>query len=286
MRLSKGCVSILIVLLILLCIGLPLVYYAGRPLPTAVRRELAPGVVYYRRFHWTPNLMVAHIVSVDLNQPDVRVLVTPGDPGTEYPLRASTTSQFARDYGALVAINGDGFTPWYFNSLLDYYPHSGDPVRPNGFAASEGVVYSPSNGGPVLYISQTNRASFDQSEDPIYNAIAGDRMIVSGGAAVEGLDDNRLAPRTAVGLDAYSNRLILIVIDGRQPFYSQGATLAQLADLLIYYGATDAMSLDGGGSSTMAVRGALGVEVMNSPIDGYIPGRERPVANHLGILVP
>ncbi|MEZ0394966.1 MAG: phosphodiester glycosidase family protein [Anaerolineales bacterium] len=277
---------LVVILGLLCCLGLPALYYAGRPLPTAVRRELAPGVVYYRRFHATPNLMVAHIVSVDLNNPDVRVLVTPGDPAAEYPLAASTTSQFAREYGALVAINGDGFTPWYFNSLLDYYPHPGDPVRPNGLAASEGVVYSEANGGPVLYISQTNRASFNQTEDPIYNAIAGDRMLVVDGAAVPDLDDGRLAPRTAVGLDGYSNRLILIVIDGRQPLYSEGATLAELADLLIYYGATEAMSLDGGGSSTMVVRGVLGVEVMNSPIDGYVPGRERPVANHLGILVP
>lgn len=268
------------------CLGLPALYYAGRPLPTAVRRELAPGVVYYRRFHATPNLMVAHIVSVDLNNPDVRLLVTPGEPEAEYPMAAMTTSQFAREYGALVAVNGDGFTPWYFNSLLDYYPHPGDPVRPNGLATSEGVVYSPPNGGPVLYISQTNRASFNETEDPIYNAIAGDRMLVVDGAAVADLDDGRLAPRTAVGIDGYSNRLILIVIDGRQPLYSEGATLAELADLLIYYGATEAMSLDGGGSSTMVVRGALGVEVMNSPIDGYIPGRERPVANHLGILIP
>ncbi len=277
---------LIILLGLLCCLGLPALYYAGRPLPTAVRRELAPGVVYYRRFHATPHLMMAHIVSVDLNNPDVRVLVTPGDPGAEYPMAASTTSQFARDYGALVAINGDGFTPWYFNSLLDYYPHPGDPVRPNGLAASEGVVYSPPNGGPVLYISQTNRASFNQTEDPIYNAIAGDRMLIVDGAAVADLDDGRLAPRTAVGIDGYSNRLILIVIDGRQPLYSEGATLAELADLLLYYGATEAMSLDGGGSSTMVVRGALGVEVMNSPIDGYVPGRERPVANHLGILVP
>lgn len=277
---------LLIGLVMLCCLGLPALYYAGRPLPTSLRRELAPGVVYYRRFHWRPHLMMAHIVSVDLNHPDVRVLVTPGEPGAEYPLAAMTTSQFARDYGALVAINGDGFTPWYFNSLVDYYPHPGDPVRPNGLAASEGVVYSEANGGPVLYISQSNVASFEQTEDPVYNAIAGDRMLVIGGAAVEDLDDGRLAPRTAVGIDGYSNRLILIVIDGRQPFYSEGATLAELADLLIYYGATEAMSLDGGGSSTMVVRGALGVEVMNSPIDGYVPGRERPVANHLGILVP
>ncbi len=45
------------------------------------------------------------------------------------------------------------------------------------------------------------------------------------------------------------------------------------------------MNLDGGGSSTMVVAGRDGQSrVLNSPIDNYIPGRERPVANHLGIF--
>jgi hypothetical protein len=45
------------------------------------------------------------------------------------------------------------------------------------------------------------------------------------------------------------------------------------------------MNLDGGGSSTLAVEGANGrPEVLNSPIHQRIPGRERPVGNHLGIF--
>jgi exopolysaccharide biosynthesis protein len=80
--------------------------------------------------------------------------------------------------------------------------------------------------------------------------------------------------------------LILVVVDGRQPFYSEGATFTQLAQLMIDQGAYVAMSLDGGGSSTMAVEGEDGEPViLNSPIDNYIPGRERPVANHLGVFI-
>jgi hypothetical protein len=277
---------ILIVLMALCCLGGTGLYYAGRPWPSDMRQELAPGVVYYRRAQLVPYMMVAHIVSIEMSNPDLRIIVTPGDPNTDYPLIAETTSDFLEEYGALVAINGDGFTPWYFNSLAGYYPHPGDPVRPNGLAVSEGVQYSPGNGGPTLYISAENEVSFVLVDDSPYNAISGDFMLVTGDAPVEGLDDNHLAPRTAVGYDAYDNRLILVVIDGRQPFYSQGVTIADLADLLLYYGATEAMSLDGGGSSTMAVRGTLGAEVMNSPIEGYLPGRERPVANHLGIWLP
>ena len=79
-------------------------------------------------------------------------------------------------------------------------------------------------------------------------------------------------------------RFNLVVVDGRQPFYSEGITLQELADLMRALGAEYAMNLDGGGSSTMVVQGQDGrPRVLNSPIDNYIPGRERPVANHLGI---
>jgi exopolysaccharide biosynthesis protein len=56
--------------------------------------------------------------------------------------------------------------------------------------------------------------------------------------------------------------------------------------LLIDQGAFMGMSLDGGGSSTMVIEGNGGEPmILNSPIDNYIPGRERPVGTHLGIYV-
>ena len=79
---------------------------------------------------------------------------------------------------------------------------------------------------------------------------------------------------------------ILVVVDGRQPFYSAGATFDELADILLAHGAHFGMSLDGGGSSTMVIEGENGEPViLNSPIDQRIPGRERPVANHIGIFL-
>ena len=55
---------------------------------------------------------------------------------------------------------------------------------------------------------------------------------------------------------------------------------------MIDQGAHMAMSMDGGGSSTMVIEGDDGLpEILNSPIDNYIPGRERPVGNHLGIYI-
>lgn len=76
-------------------------------------------------------------------------------------------------------------------------------------------------------------------------------------------------PRTALGYNA--DTLFLIVADGRQPKYSTGLTLYELAGILIDLGATEAINLDGGSSSTFVVNDA----VINKP-SGQ---REREVLN-------
>jgi len=60
----------------------------------------------------------------------------------------------------------------------------------------------------------------------------------------------------------------------------------ELADLMLSFGAYTAMSLDGGGSSTMVIEGLDGEpRVLNTLIDEGVPGCERAVANHLGVFI-
>ena len=66
-------------------------------------------------------------------------------------------------------------------------------------------------------------------------------------------------PRTALGYNA--QKLILIVADGRRTGYSTGLSLYRLASFLIELGATEAINLDGGSSSTFIVDG----KVVNRP---------------------
>jgi hypothetical protein len=84
-------------------------------------------------------------------------------------------------------------------------------------------------------------------------------------------------PRTAVGLTADRGRLLLVVVDGRQPPYSAGMSLTELGDLMLRLGAASALNLDGGGSSAAVVRGSL----VNRPSDR---GIERAVGNALVLL--
>lgn len=78
-------------------------------------------------------------------------------------------------------------------------------------------------------------------------------------------------PRTLAGVRA-DGTLLLVTVDGRRPGWSTGMTLPEAARLMRSLGAREALNLDGGGSTTMAVRG----QVVNRPSD---PGGERAVSN-------
>ena len=276
--------------LLSLCVGGYLLYDRGRPAPVPIKQKLYEGVTYRRLVRLFPRPMIAHILTVDTKVKGIEFLVTPPDSVGEMPLTARTTSQFLQDFGLQIAINGGGFSPWWSRSPADYYPHVGDPIAPSGFTASNGEVYwttSDTEGTPpALYISRRNVLSFNNKPNRIHSAISGDRMIVLKGEIAPDLQDEEVEPRTAVGINRNGRYLYLIVVDGRQPLYSEGATFAELAELFIEQGAFMAMSLDGGGSSTMVTQGEDGNPIiLNSPIDHYIPGTERPVGTHLGIYV-
>jgi hypothetical protein len=84
-------------------------------------------------------------------------------------------------------------------------------------------------------------------------------------------------PRTAVAYNERTHKLFFVTVDGRQPKYSRGMSLAALTNFLrSRLGATDALNLDGGGSTTMVVDG----RVRGRPSDGA----ERAVSSALVVL--
>jgi uncharacterized protein YigE (DUF2233 family) len=279
-----------ILVVIGLCLGGYLFYDRGRPAPIPMKQTLYEGVTYRRLVRYFPRPMVAHVLTIDTKAKGIEFLVTPPDSEGETPLKARTTSQFLEEFNLQIAINGGGFSPWWSRSPADYYPHVGDPIAPFGFTASDGQVYwttADTEGiPPALYISRRNVLSFNNKPNRVHSAISGDRMIVLKGDLAPEVDGAEVEPRTAVGINRNGRYVYFVVVDGRQPLYSAGATFTELAQLLIDQGAYIGMSLDGGGSSTMVVEGQDGKpRILNSPIDHYIPGTERPVGTHLGIYI-
>jgi exopolysaccharide biosynthesis protein len=76
-------------------------------------------------------------------------------------------------------------------------------------------------------------------------------------------------PRTMIGFN--DREIIIVTVDGRQPQWSVGMTYHEQAQLMQRLGCTDALNLDGGGSTTCWVGG----KVVNQPSGGM----ERRIAN-------
>jgi len=253
--------------------------------PASITQKVFNGVTYYRNVRTSPRRMISHVLEIDMRSEGLRFLVTPPLRDSVPQLCTRTTSQFLHNHDMQIAINGDEFD--YLDPSdyppQNYCPDGGDPVRLAGYAASRGRLYSAkAPGHPILYINQRNEITFDQPKGKVYNAISGERMLVSKGKKVAGLDSQQLHPRTAVGVNQNGRWLYLVVIDGRE--VSEGATYSELANLLISYSVYTGMSFDGGGSSTMVIEDVDRLPyILNTPVDENTPGRERAVANHLGI---
>ncbi|MEP7288914.1 MAG: phosphodiester glycosidase family protein [Chloroflexota bacterium] len=288
--LAASSATLLLIAGYVLMLGSYAVWYTHRPIPTTMHQSLFQGITYLREVRTQPRPLVVHVITVDLDAPGLQFLVTPSQPTNGYQLAARTTSDFLYEFKVQLAINAGFFKPWHPDNPFNYYPRVGDGVDALGFFSSRGVSYSePRIANPTLYISADNIASFHPPSGQPYNAISGSPIFVeSGKFQPRDLfireDSTELHPRNAVALDKSERKLILFVIDGRQPGYSEGLTIEEMADIVIQHGAYTAMNLDGGGSSTLVIQDESGWPmILNSPIDFLIPGREREVGNHLGI---
>ena len=273
-----------------------------RPMGNATQ-TIAPGVVYRREERSVPRPMMVHIVEIDLARAEF--VVTPGVPQAGLEFVAEKTSAFARRMHTTVAINATYFRPFDGGHFLakPYLPQLGQAVEVDGVSIANGHTDSPtaspdarSNGA---FCMTPHGVSIVQGECPadVEQAVGGGPVLIADGQPVPlrvNPDDARAKevesyyrhtePRTALGIDATGHKLWVVVVDGRQAGYSEGITLPELTALFIELGARSAINLDGGGSSTLVLSDVDGGEhVVNSPIHTSIPGRERPVGNHLGM---
>ena len=183
--------------------------------------------------------------------------------GLDQP-RPSTCSARLLPAGAS-SPTGDGVTRTYSVDVSGCFSSS--------LPTQDGVVLSaaPTTDEATFLRSLTPGESIDISWSlgiaGVTDAIGGDRILVADGQVALGPCTGAVCsrnPRTAIGLTA-DGRVLIVVVDGRQGS-SSGMSLLELAQFMANrLGAEVAMNLDGGGSSTMAVRGALA----NHPGDGF-----------------
>ena len=221
-----------------------------------------PGVRRLRRVTTNQNI---NVLVVDLCAPGVSVRATATGE------RQRTVSSFGTAVNAQAAVNGDFFSfdtystngPAMSNGVL-WGGADGTYVAPIQFGANQVAI--PAHGGT------TGVASWARE------VVGGHPSILVGGMRRDNNGDSLCTarhPRTALGFNADRTKLYLAVIDGRATTRI-GMTCDEMVTLFQGLGATDAVNLDGGGSSAMWL---AGTGVLNNPSDG----QQRVVANHLAI---
>lgn len=180
--------------------------------------------------------------------------------------KGETVSNIAKDNDAVAAINAGGF----------HDPNgTGTGRLPYGFIMQDGNYVIGKDVGPdeavdfVGFTKQGNliAGTYTKTEladmDAAEGITFGPPLIVDGQKMITDGDGGwGIGPRTAIG-QKKDGTVIFLVIDGRQPGYSTGATLRDVQDVLYEEGCYIAANLDGGSSTTLYYNG----KVVNKPAD-------------------
>jgi exopolysaccharide biosynthesis protein len=245
------------------------------------------GVILIKRSETSPRSLSMNIVQIDLRTPGIRFRLTP--PGGSREAVRQTTLAFLNQQRAQVAINSHYFLPFPSTepdvTLIGLAASDG-----NVYSAFEAPAqaYAILRNAPAINIDESNRASVVH-RDPgdangkqvlekitLWNVVAGSAQIVTNGVRTipvysdEQHPDGALTPggpgnysnskswydalnaRTAIGLTRGGRTLILFTVD--RAGGSLGMSVGEVAELLINdYGVHDALNLDGGGSTSLAM---------------------------------
>jgi MYXO-CTERM domain-containing protein len=246
---------------------------AGAPEPMDSQTPY-PGITYTL---WVDEALPAriHVAAIDLTASSIDLVATAEDQ------RGKKPSAFAGTAGAVLAVNGDYFTP---NGFV-----------PAGLARGQSQTWAGASDDEVSGFIRFHRdvartqvrlsppaEMVEEVPEQTVGVVGGRPMLVQGGAALSSFDcDDQIAmpcepaPRTAVAVSEDENTLFIVVVDGWQAG-SVGMSARQLAVFLQgSLDAHEALLLDGGSASAMWLGGSL----KSSPSDGV----ERPVANHLAV---
>ena len=259
----------------------PLLAYLEADSITA--RFLHDGLSYH--FVWSEKgPWAVHILRLELEQCDLGLRVLPAGEFGSYGPGLATVTELVGEAGGdvLAAVNGDFFTP------------EGRPLGPEVAAGQmlssrerPALEWTPGHAPWIGTVARgesglSARVGVSRTRPGRSQLIGGYPELLDAGDPVA--NDNLNSDfalvrhaRTAVAYDPVTERLWVVVVDGRQGSYSSGMTLAEVTATLSATAATEALNLDGGGSSAMLAHGRM----MSRPSE---EDGERAVRNALAVV--
>ncbi|MBE5970992.1 MAG: hypothetical protein E7246_00525 [Lachnoclostridium sp.] len=177
------------------------------------------------------------------------------------------SEDYIPNYNVIVSTNGAGFNM-----------QTGEP---GGLLVMGGVEYHPIDGNGFFGILDDGTPVIGTTAE--YNTIYKGRVkeaiagfgatLVKDGEITVSYSDSytsNRAGRTAIGITK-TGKVVLMVADGRQEPISCGASMQEIAQIMLEAGCEHAINLDGGGSTTYVAKqeGSDELEVINNPSDGF-----------------
>jgi hypothetical protein len=244
------------------------------------------GIDYSLEIRSSPRPLRIHVAVADMGGGRLRMatpIASPGrDPrrgeaGLEEPLRE------AEAISSLLLVNASAFSVRSFERGARPIAYlRGMRADIAGLAIHEGIEASPPQEGyAALGVDAEGRIAAGYGLEGAGEAAAGFSMLVEKGKATAP-EGGHLAARTAIGGDA-AGRLIVVVVEGGRRGASEGASLGELAGIMLDEGAEWALNMDGGGSSVMILRRGgrqervsagqcrfLGIELPPRPVPNFV----------------
>ncbi len=271
--------------LVLGCLGMGVCFAQ-----TSTTNRPFPGIAIVSETRTNPPQRL-FVAEVDLTNPKLRLHVAPGGPDPDGAGQWETTllqpTRIAAREKFDLVVNGDFYeVPRAQDGASNFTYRVAGWAAVSGPAMSAGTVWSTSAAPrPCLVVDEQGKVSLRSLREPRARdreVIAGNVFLLQDGKVVAQTNKAR-HPRTVAGLNRDGTRLVLLVVDGRKPGVANGMNYDELAAEMLRLGCHEALNLDGGGSSVLAVRenGREEFKILNAPTDG----RERAVANVLGVSV-
>ena len=197
-----------------------------------------------------------------------------------------TTSDIARQHDGLAAINGSFFDMKVGGSVL-FLQENGEVIAETNDRIEfiNESAYAKDTNGVVMILK---RPESDWQYDQAYaNMIVSGPLMIYDNALCD-LDSVRFNltrhPRTALGITDHYH-LLLVTVDGRHA-EAAGMNMWELQDLMKTLGCSEAMNFDGGGSTTMYIKGKSENGIVNYPSDNkkFDHEGERKVANAIVVV--
>lgn len=246
-----------------------------------------------------PRIQKVNAVRIDLSDPKIgfcapRKAEGYGNPMPDFPsaiirtmrMRTVEFMRIARQpiseggYGMnmIVASNSNPWTPFQ-------KPWNHKFADKLGLIVDRGELVCEGNGYAAFIVTKDRKFLFDTpgKDYDISNveyAVAGFSFCLRDGKE-EGAEDKH--PRTGYGLSADRRYFVIVTIDGRQQGYSEGCTVKEVGLWLRYFGCSDGINMDGGGSTTLVYYDKKAEKIVK--MNHQANGAERSNGGNFGIVL-